>query len=137
MSLPPLGISSVGLVYGFSDNHGRKYSKLLLLVKASVNDGGCTFSCQQFYEPCTVEKITTKLTYIDELLPLFVDRLWEVRQIIRDWKYKTKKICFHCGLIILIRACSFGPTNGRSQGGYSVLIGLISMEMSTTASDVV
>ena len=37
------------------------------------------------------DKIITRLIYSNYLPPIFVDRFWEVRQVIRVWEYHTKK----------------------------------------------
>ena len=72
--------------------------------------------------------------------------------MIRDWKDFMKIFVFLSGLIVLMRACTFGPKmdvpsvdilsaqalllwNLCVQGGYSIRAILIPLEMSTTASD--
>ena len=85
-----MGRSSVGFVYGFPGNCGRKYPKGPLVIKFCVKYVWCPFFCQNIMICARSDKIITEFTYTYELPPIFVEKFCKVRRMITSQKDHIK-----------------------------------------------
>ena len=91
--------------------------EVILVFESGVEDIGCPFFHQRFYDPSRVRKIISGLAYTDILHSLSVDKFWYMRYMIRAWKDHMKENFVPSWVNGFDDIIYIWSTNGRAWGG--------------------
>lgn len=90
-------------------------------------DEACPYNFRQYMSKTRFDSITSGLFFTDAPKPTFVDKFWEVRQMIDEWNKNMAAVFF-----VWMRACPSGTTDGHVLAGYFALVNLTLSAMSIT-----